>query len=80
MKRFIMQGIASGEAISLNGRVLVHDNPEELEWLFFGIKVREVGDRFDLPTLQVKQLPQFEGVSWPLRRSEFHADTTSTKE
>jgi len=79
-QRWILVGLVSNEAISRNGLVLVHDNPDELEWLFYGVKVKPIGDNFGLPTLPIRELPEFEGVHWPIRRSEFRDYTTRTRE
>lgn len=66
-----MKGPRSGELLSLNGRVLVHDNPHELEFLFLGIQTVPIGRNFDLPTMPVKDHPGLADVSWPLRKEQF---------
>jgi hypothetical protein len=73
MKRFAMQGPVSGELLSYGGLVLVHDDRAELEFLFPGIKVVQIGSQI-LPkdTMSIKQHPELQGrITWPLRREDF---------
>lgn len=73
MNRYAMKTQRSGELVSLGGRVLVHENPYELEFLFLGIQAVRIGRNFDLPTMSVKDHPGLADVRWPLRKEDFRA-------
>lgn len=72
---YALQGLTSGDLITWGGRVLVHDNRAELEWLFLtGVRVVECPRDLaanEAITLPIWAHPEYEGLSWPLRRSEF---------
>lgn len=71
---YALQGLTSGDLITWGGKVLVHDNRRELEFLFIaGVRVVECPRDLvanDL-TMPIWAHPEYEGLSWPLRRSEF---------
>lgn len=67
---YALWGEQSGTWISYKGRVLVHDNRAELEFLFPDNKVVPC-DAPGIETLSVKHHPQFASVRWPLRREDF---------
>lgn len=72
MSRYGIVGPASQELLTYRGRVLVHDNRQELEFLLPGARVVRLSDG-DLgqPVLPVRQHPNFAAVRWPLRREDF---------
>lgn len=57
--------------ITYNGRVLVHDNSGELEFLFPGATVRPISGVAEADTLSIKDHPGMATVRWPLRRKDF---------
>lgn len=67
---FALLSPVTGGVYSRDGAILVHDNREELEFLFPGRKAKDVtGTR--LPTTQWANHPEMAGITWPLRREEF---------
>lgn len=73
MSRYALQGALSRDLLTWNGRVLVHDNPAEMEFLFTG-DVRVIDCPRDIPpeeTLQIRFHPQLAAVTWPLDRRNF---------
>lgn len=73
MSRYALQGTTSRDLLSYGGRVLVHDNPAELEFLFAG-DIRVIPCPRDIPpeqTLSVRYHPDLAAVQWPLDRSQF---------
>jgi hypothetical protein len=61
---------ATGDVFTRRGAILVHDNREELEFLFPGRRAKEVtGTR--LPTARWRDHPDMASVRWPLRREDF---------
>lgn len=66
-------GLISNELLSFNGRVLVHDNREEIEWLLSGIKTIKL-PKVDIgrPLMRLKDHPDIPKlVKWPLDRKEW---------
>ncbi len=61
---------ATGDVFTLGGAILVHDNPEELEFLFPGRKAKDVTGTA-CPVRLWKDHPEMAGITWPLRREEF---------
>lgn len=73
MSRYALQGTVSRDLITYCGRVLVHDNKAELEFLFTG-DVRPVECPRDIPpeqTLPIRFHPQLAAVRWPLSKEQF---------
>jgi hypothetical protein len=73
MTRYALQGTTSRDLLTLGGRVLVHNNRAELEFLFAGdIRVTECPR--DIPpeqTMSVRHHPQLAAVQWPLTKEQF---------
>jgi hypothetical protein len=67
--RYALRGSVSGELLTYQGRVLVHDSRGELEWLFPGERV--VPYDGDLPTMSVAEHPDMAPIIWPLNRKDF---------
>lgn len=71
--RYGVVGARSRDFLTFGGRVLVHDNRAELEFLVKGdVAVRELPR--DWPTdqtLQLRDHPDFAAVRWPLTREQF---------
>lgn len=73
MSRYALQGTTSRELLTWNGKVLVHHNAGEMEFLFTG-DVRVIPCPRDIPpeqTLSIRYHPQFAAVTWPLDRKDF---------
>lgn len=72
MTRYGLYGANSRDFLTLGGRILVHDNQHELEFLTTGAAIRELpGDIPDEQTLPISAHPELAGVTWPLNRAEF---------
>ncbi|MFI8351326.1 hypothetical protein [Streptomyces sp. NPDC085596] len=70
---YALQGAISRDLLTWNGRVLVHDNRAEMEFLVAG-EVRVVPCPRDIPpeqTLELRYHPQLASVTWPLDRKDF---------
>ncbi len=71
-RRYGLWGKTSREFLTYGGRVLIHGNRGELEWLFPGAVVREVPA--DFPPGQVLPIEHHPGLghlSWPLTKEQF---------
>lgn len=72
--RFAVQSLLPpGDLLSWQGRVLVHDNKAEMEFLLAG-DIRVVECPRDIPPEQCMELryhPQLASVRWPLSRKDF---------
>jgi hypothetical protein len=67
-----MLGRRSGQLLSYGGRVLVHNDKAELEFLFPTARVIRITDGdLDQPTMSIREHPSMASVSWPLRREDF---------
>lgn len=77
--RYALKGQKTGELLSYNGRVIVHNNREELAWLMGkGIEsgtlsVVEISAQFasKRPLLRLEHHPDMAAVRFPLDRDEF---------
>ena len=73
MSRYALQGATSRDLLTYGGKVLVHDNRPELEFLMAG-DVHIVECPRDIPpdqTLPIRYHPQLAAVTWPLDRKDF---------
>jgi hypothetical protein len=73
MSRYALQGALSRDLLTWNGKVLVHDDRAEMEFLFTG-DVRVIPCPRDIPpeqTLSICHHPNLASVTWPLRREDF---------
>lgn len=73
MSRYALQGALSRDLLTWNGRVLVHDNAAEMEFLFAG-DVKVIDCPRDIPpeqTLEIRYHPQLASVTWPLTKEQF---------
>jgi len=71
MSLYAVQTHDRRECFSLNGRILVHDNREELEFLIPGHDVVEVTGT-TIPTMRWADHPDLKGiVTFPLNRNDF---------
>jgi hypothetical protein len=73
VSRYALQGTTSRDLLTYGGKVLVHDNRAELEFLVAG-DVRVIECPRDLPpeqTLPIRYHPQLAAVTWPLDPRNF---------
>ena len=74
MKRYGLYGPRSRDFLTCGGRILVHTNRAEMEWLFLNVTVREVPRSIpDEQTMPLAAHPQLIGVRFPLNRKDFAA-------
>lgn len=70
--RYGLYGPRSQDFLTYSGRVLVHDNPDELEFLVDGAVVLPIPPGIpDDQTLPITAHPELAGVRFPLRRRDF---------
>ncbi len=72
--RYALRGVSTKELISFQGRVLVHDNVRELEWVFRGpVEVIQISARFasERPVMRLKDHPDMASCTWPLNQADF---------
>jgi hypothetical protein len=70
--RYGLFGARSRDFLTYAGRVLVHDNPDELGFLVAGATVRAVPPSVpDDQTLPITAHPELADVRWPLRKDDF---------
>jgi hypothetical protein len=73
MARYALQGAVSRDLLTWNGRVLVHSDRAEMEFLFTG-DVRVVECPRTIPPeqcLEIRYHPDLAAVTWPLDRRDF---------
>lgn len=77
--RWALKATKTGELFTHSGRIVVHDNPKELRWLFlksietgkFTVEELPKTGEIGRPLLRLQHHPDMETVRWPLRRSDF---------
>ncbi|MFD9223816.1 hypothetical protein ACFWDI_28385 [Streptomyces sp. NPDC060064] len=70
--RWALEGPTSHDLLTYGGKVIVHGNRHELEWLMANARVVQCPRSIPPEqTIELRFHPQFEGVSWPLRREEW---------
>lgn len=72
MSRYAILGDYSKDLLTYQGRVIVHGNREEMEFLLPNSKIVRITDG-DLgqPVMKLKDHPGLSHISFPLKRSEF---------
>jgi hypothetical protein len=71
--RYALQGAVSRDLLTWNGRVLVHGDRAEMQFLFAG-DVHVIPCPRDIPpeqTLEIRYHPQLAAVTWPLTKEQF---------
>lgn len=72
MSRYALVGAHTGDLLTFRGRVIVHDQRHEMEWVFPNSRVVRVADGESLgPTISLKDHPDMASFRWPLRREDF---------
>jgi hypothetical protein len=72
MKRYALYGEKSRTLLTFMGRVLVHDNKAELEYLTVGAKAVECPSGIpEGQTFPLRLHPNLTTVEWPLRKESF---------
>jgi hypothetical protein len=72
VKRYAVVGPSSGELLSLGGRILVHPDRAELEWLLVDQRVVEVPAHVPAEqTMPWSRHPQMAAVRFPLAKEDF---------
>ena len=81
-KLYAMQGLISKELLTFRGRVIVHNDRSEMEFLFEGVRVIELppGEFTPQQMLKVKDHPDFSSYLWPLTRNRFNDGTSDSYE
>jgi len=65
-------GPISKEPLSYQGAVLIHDNRDELQWLYPKNEVKELpGNGLGRPLMRLKYHPDMQSVEWPICKSDF---------
>lgn len=73
MKLYAMQGLVSRELCTQAGKIIVHNDRAEMEFLFTGVRVVELPKDFTYDQLiKVRDLPDFSSYLWPLSRNRFN--------
>jgi len=71
-RRYAMVGDVSHEPLSYCGLILYHTDRAEMEYLFAGAKVVELGDQIpEQDCMSITQHPDLVSVRWPLQREDF---------
>lgn len=68
--QYAMWGKSAQSWITYQGKVLVHDDKGEMEFLFPGAIVRPI-TTYPGEALSIKLHPGCEGYQWPIRREDF---------
>lgn len=76
---FAIIGRTSGEILSYRGRMVLHHDRRELEYLFPGERIamltgytrEEVAHHYGRPAMHLKNHPDMAAVSWPINPKEF---------
>lgn len=73
MSRYGLVNERQNDLYTLGGRIIVHDNKAELEWLFPKTRVVRLSDGNIGPTLRLCDHPRFveQGITFPLKREDF---------
>ena len=76
---FAFMGPITRELLSYGGKVMVHDNREEMAFLIPDIRIielpgstpEEVSEKLGRPTMLLKDHPENANLVWPLDRRRF---------
>ena len=70
---YAIRGRSSGQILTYKGKVIVHDNRGEMEFLFPNEKVIELFEAIWIEDriVWLKDHPDNSSLTWPLRRDDF---------
>lgn len=76
---YALVGTSSHELLSWRGRMVLHENRAEMEYLFpltqvvrlNGDSLEEVAHRYGRPVMRLRDHPDMAAVEWPLDRRKF---------
>ena len=73
MSRYGLVNDRQNDLYTLDGRIIVHNSREELQWLFPKTRVARLSDGNIGPTLRLCDHPRFveQGITFPLKKEEF---------
>jgi hypothetical protein len=80
---YAILGQTSGELYSIDGNVIIHDHPGELDFLvkyvgkmykMKGRDAEEVASWLGRPVVCLRDHPNMVGVTWPLSKQDFWAE------
>lgn len=73
MSLYAMVGAATGDLLSYKGRVILHHNRHEMEFLFPHVRVVTINGKLRQPTMRLADHPGIKaaGIRFPLRKEEF---------
>lgn len=74
MSRYALLGARTGDLLTYGGRVLVHGNRAEMEYLFPSARIVSITvGNLGRPVMKLSDHPQLKeaGVRFPLRREDF---------
>lgn len=67
---YAIAGPATRELLTYEGRVIVHDNRAEMEFLLPGAQIVHTSGA-GMPLLRLRDHPDFAAVRWPLDQRDF---------
>lgn len=72
MSRFAIYGDYCKDLLTFQGKVIVHNDRSEMEWLLPNSKIVRITDG-DLgrPVMKLRDHPGLSHITFPLKRSEF---------
>lgn len=72
MSRYALYGEYTKDLLTFQGKVIVHNDKSEMEWLLPNSKIVRITDG-DLgrPVMKLKDHPSMTHISFPLKKSEF---------
>lgn len=73
---YALRGPTTRDLLTYQGRPIVHDSREEIEWLLpdahaVAVTEQDLRRRSPLPPLRLRDHPSLSHVRWPLDRSQF---------
>lgn len=73
---YALYGPVTKEILTHKGRPIVHDNKQEMEWMFPGVRVisvtdKDLANRSPLPPIQLRDHPDMASTTFPLKKEDF---------
>lgn len=80
MRRYALYGDNSHSALTYNGKIITHTDRAEMEFLFPGSRVVEIGNGTpEEDTIPLVAHPSLSHLTFPLKREEFGAWNMSSE-